>query len=844
MENNENNINNPSTVETAEDRNGKRNRKLGLGLGLGLGIPLIALGVAGVVLLARDNNGSKPVTTDTLSLDVSKVNNLFQPNKPAQEFEISALSTTSNDVTIVKTEAKSDNELIVVASGTNSNKISIKTLAVGSANVTITAYDSANNKGSVKIPLTVSGLIPEPDTLVLNTTMLPSAIMVEQQDEYDLNAFYNNKKVTLESVNITPDKVGIANVTWNKQNETIKYEGLAEGEVELTINATDTDGHTTQVKVSLTVKPEQSITKNGLIFNGAVYDMPDECNPATLCWKNIDGGYGWFDAYMEIPLKQQTNDDPAVLKIKFTDAYKITKVQIVKTVDEFEFDWDNDMYFLTMCGGLKNANLSGLTNVALIPWFFMSGCSNLKELDMSNCQASYIDDYFLAYATNLKSIKLPTIKYIAPKSNLQVKAAANPYVGNCFLTGCTSLTSIDLTPITKSGGNNERKIGSWFLSECTNLETVIFNSSDSDIFQIESIGQDFLSNCPKLTTFTINQYLILCGGDILVVDDNFMRNCTGLQSLDLSKMLFQQHGDDTVTSVGENFLDGCTSLSTIELFNFASPEENSASSPPLLSFSKNFMSNCTSLTKIDFSKLSNPDNCITDLSFADYCLYNCTNLKEINFAYLEPTCFKKGDNSEDHSFVKVFDESQTSKDTYTYNVTYYDNYYDGSKTQFPDIDNTPETIGTDTVYLGRIFDTTALYVDNMSYSSTSSTLEHYWSTYYWINKTNGFAVNDNIEFSYYKNITGTGSPVTTESSAWEITEVFDYISQQTVDKDTYTQTIDWDSTTPGKLVIKKAISKSTSAADRFDWVIKITFTAPDTGVKYHFDLNLINYGGE
>ena len=685
---------NNKTNNQTQEKN-KKNRKLALGLGLGLGIPVVALGITTVCLLAA-NKGSKSIVTDSLSLDVSKVNNLYQPNKAAQEFEISALSTTSNNVTIVKTEAKSDNELVVIASGTNSNKISIKTLAVGSANVTITAYDSANNKGSVKIPLTVSSLIPEPDTLVLNTTMLPTAIMVEQQDEYDLNAFYNNKKATLESVNITFDKAGIANVAWNKQNETIKYEGLTEGEVELTIDATDTDGHTTQVKISLTVRPEQSITKNGLIFNGTVYDMPDECDPATLCWKNIDGGYGWFDAYMEIPLKQQTNDDPTILKIKFTDAYKITKVQIVQTVDEFEFDWDNDSYFLTMCGGLKNANLSGLTNVALIPWFFMSGCSNLKELDMSNCQVSFIDEYFLAYATNLKSIKLPTIKNIEPKSNLQVKEASTPHVGNCFLTGCTSLTSIDLTPITKSGGDKERNIGSWFLSECTNLETVIFNSSDSDIFEIKSIGQDFLSNCPKLTTFTINQGLILYE-TYNVIQDNFMQNCTGLQSLDLSKMLFQQHGDDEVSYVGENFLDGCTSLSTIELFNFASPEENSSSAPPLLSFGKNFMSNCTSLTKIDFSKLSNPDNRRTDLSFADYCLYNCTNLKEINFAYLEPTCFKKGDNSEDHSFVKVFDESQTSKDTYTYNVTYYDNYYDDSKTQFPDIDNTPETIGTDTV---------------------------------------------------------------------------------------------------------------------------------------------------
>ena len=167
MDNNENKISNVSTVETAEDRNGKKNRKLGLGLGLGLGIPVVALAATAVGILASNkNNGSTPTptpTTNPLTIDTSSVDAIQSVSQQNIPYTIAATKEDGSVATIVKTEVSSDNTKVLTAVGSdNDGTIKLTTTSEeGIAYLTIRITDNNNNIASVKIRITVTKATPE-----------------------------------------------------------------------------------------------------------------------------------------------------------------------------------------------------------------------------------------------------------------------------------------------------------------------------------------------------------------------------------------------------------------------------------------------------------------------------------------------------------------------------------------------------------------------------------------------------------------------------------------------------------------------------------------------------------
>ena len=122
------------------------------------------------------------------------------------------------------------------------------------------------------------------------------------------------------------------------------------------------------------------------------------------------------------------------------------------------------------------------------------------------------------------------------------------------------------------------------------------------------------------------------GGNVKSIGGNFLRNFTGLASLDLS-------GFGSVTSVGACFLYGCSSLTSLDLTGFSS----------VTSVEYFFLRGCSSLTSLDLSGFRSAT------SVGGYFLFGCSSLSSVDFtgfgAYdieISESWFMKGCNQVAH----------------------------------------------------------------------------------------------------------------------------------------------------------------------------------------------------
>jgi hypothetical protein len=162
-------------------------------------------------------------------------------------------------------------------------------------------------------------------------------------------------------------------------------------------------------------------------------------------------------------------------------------------------------------------------------------------------------------------------------------------IGDYFLSGCTGLTSIDL-----SGLSGVSSIGNYFLNDCVELTSLDL----SGLSGVSSIGANFPNNCKKLTSLDLSG---LSG--VSSIGSGFLNDCSGLTSIDLSPL-------SNISSIGSNFLKGCFGLTSIDL----SPLSN------LSSIGNGFLYSCFGLTSIDLSPLSNIS------SIGNEFLRQCTHL--------------------------------------------------------------------------------------------------------------------------------------------------------------------------------------------------------------------------
>ena len=142
----------------------------------------------------------------------------------------------------------------------------------------------------------------------------------------------------------------------------------------------------------------------------------------------------------------------------------------------------------------------------------------------------YIDDH--EKYKKLKSIKI-----------ILFRTQTHPIkIGNGFLSRCSNLTSIDLSPL-----SNVTSTGNRFLSNCSNLTSIDL----SPLSNVTSIRNGFLNGCSKLESIDLSPL-----SNVTSIGDWFLSNCSNLTSIDLSPF-------SNVTSIGNFFLSGCSNLTTI-----------------------------------------------------------------------------------------------------------------------------------------------------------------------------------------------------------------------------------------------------------------------------------------
>ena len=121
-------------------------------------------------------------------------------------------------------------------------------------------------------------------------------------------------------------------------------------------------------------------------------------------------------------------------------------------------------------------------------------------------------------------------------------------------------------------------IGDNFLSNCTGLTSVDL----TDLYHVKSIGDAFLCANSSLISVDLSPL-----ANVSSVGQSFLHGCQSLSFIDLSPL-------HQISVVDKSFLYGCSSLSTIDL----SPLNNT------VVINRGFMYGCKQITDIDFSVLS------------------------------------------------------------------------------------------------------------------------------------------------------------------------------------------------------------------------------------------------
>lgn len=170
----------------------------------------------------------------------------------------------------------------------------------------------------------------------------------------------------------------------------------------------------------------------------------------------------------------------------------------------------------------------------------------IVDFELGNTPMSNLGTIGSSITLNGTSYQKTTIKEIIFGSSYR---SITYMIGN-FLTGCTSITSVDLSVF-----KNVNSIGASFLYNCSSLLSV-----DLSVFKnITSISGYFLSGCRALTSVDLSAFV-----NVTSIGYNVLNNCTSIISVDLSALV-------NITSIGSTFLYNCSALKTFYIGTVVPP---------------------------------------------------------------------------------------------------------------------------------------------------------------------------------------------------------------------------------------------------------------------------------
>ena len=230
-------------------------------------------------------------------------------------------------------------------------------------------------------------------------------------------------------------------------------------------------------------------------------------------------------------------------------------------------------YAFADCSGLTNINIPNsvisISNVAF------SRCSCLASISVASDNPNYDSRY------NCNAIiETETNTLIAGCKNTIIPNSVT-YIGEMALSGCTSLTTVDIP-------NSVTNIGDHAFSGCSSLTTVNIPNS------VTTIGHSAFSGCESLTTVNIPN-------SVTTISFMAFDSCTSLTNINIP---------NSVTAISNYAFEGCSNLTNISIPNSVTNIGNGA------------FSDCSSLTTI------NIPNSVTNIGSLAF--YGCPSLATVN----------------------------------------------------------------------------------------------------------------------------------------------------------------------------------------------------------------------
>ena len=180
---------------------------------------------------------------------------------------------------------------------------------------------------------------------------------------------------------------------------------------------------------------------------------------------------------------------------------------------------------------------------------------------------------------------------------------------NSLLSYCSSLTSVDLTPL--AGWTNVTD-ASYMFYNCSGLTSVDLTSLAG--WTNVTKADNLLSYCSGLTSVDLTP---LAGWTNVTKASNLLYRCSSLTSVDLTPLA----GWTNVTDASYMFYN-CSSLTSVDLTSLAGWTN--------VTKADNLLSYCSGLTSVDLTPLAGWTN-VTD---AGYMFYNCSGLTSVDLTSL------------------------------------------------------------------------------------------------------------------------------------------------------------------------------------------------------------------
>ena len=273
----------------------------------------------------------------------------------------------------------------------NAQTVTLSPLNEGQTTLTINADDGNGHSDTAEVELTVKPK-PVPKTLEVNTSSFNGIDLYANGDAVDclLTATYGQTPTTLKTVTFEYSENNILSAQWDVNTQKVTITPIAEGEVTLTLNATDNNEHSTTKSIALVVDEARTLQLDTSNLNGVeIFDggndvsclLSAKYNAKAINLKEVTFNYSvdnilkaeWNQSsqnviitpinYGEVNLtinatdvEENTASESIKLVVKYSETAKLvldlSQINLEQTIGK------NNIYSISAKYGVQNASLT------------------------------------------------------------------------------------------------------------------------------------------------------------------------------------------------------------------------------------------------------------------------------------------------------------------------------------------------------------------------------------------------------------------------------------------------------------------------------------------------------